>query len=29
MRSWRFNALPPDVRQADQVGTAVFTFKLR
>ncbi|MFA6233418.1 MAG: TonB family protein [Bacteroidota bacterium] len=29
MRSWRFNALPPTMKQADQVGTAVFTFKLK
>jgi TonB family protein len=29
MRTWRFNALPPDAKQADQVGTAVFTFKLK
>ncbi|MFZ1729784.1 MAG: TonB family protein [Bacteroidota bacterium] len=29
MRTWRFNALPPGAKQADQVGTAVFTFKLK
>lgn len=29
MRTWRFNALPPDAKQADQVGTAVFSFKLK
>ncbi|MBE0644593.1 MAG: TonB family protein [Bacteroidetes bacterium] len=29
MRTWRFNALPADAKQADQVGTAVFTFKLK
>lgn len=29
MRTWRFNVLPPDARQADQVGTAIFHFKLR
>lgn len=29
MRTWRFNALPSGTKAADQVGTAVFTFKLR
>lgn len=29
MRSWRFNALPPEAKQAAQVGTAVFSFKLK
>ena len=29
MRSWRFNALPSDAKQIDQVGTAVFSFKLK
>lgn len=29
MRTWRFNALPPDAKQASQMGTAVFSFKLR
>lgn len=29
MRTWKFNALPPESRQADQVGTAVFSFKLK
>jgi len=29
MRTWRFNALPPAAKQADQVGTAVFSFKLK
>ncbi len=29
MRTWRFNALPANAKQADQVGTAVFTFKLK
>lgn len=29
MRTWRFNALPAGVKQADQIGTALFHFKLR
>ncbi len=29
MRTWRFNALPAGTKPADQVGTAVFTFKLK
>ncbi|MDX9758287.1 MAG: TonB family protein [Bacteroidota bacterium] len=29
MRTWRFNALPTNAKQADQVGTAVFHFTLR
>jgi TonB family protein len=29
MRTWQFNALPQESKQADQVGTAVFTFKLK
>lgn len=29
MRTWRFNALPAQAKQVDQVGTAVFHFKLR
>ena len=29
MRSWKFNALPSTVKQADQVGTVTFTFKLK
>ncbi len=29
MRTWRFNVLPAGAQQADQVGTATFTFKLR
>jgi TonB family protein len=29
MRTWRFNALPSGAKQADQVGTAIFTFKLK
>jgi TonB family protein len=29
MRTWRFNALPPEVKQSDQTGTAVFTFTLK
>jgi TonB family protein len=29
MRTWKFNALPDATKQADQVGTAVFSFKLK
>ncbi|HOJ03445.1 MAG TPA: TonB family protein [Bacteroidota bacterium] len=29
MRGWKFNALPANVEQADQVGTATFHFKLK
>jgi TonB family protein len=29
MRTWKFNALPDDGKQSDQVGTAVFSFKLK
>jgi len=29
MRTWKFNALPADTRQADQVGTVTFIFKVR
>ncbi len=29
MRSWKFNALPSRLKQADQVGTVTFTFKLK
>ena len=29
VRSWRFNALTSDMRQADQVGSVTFTFKVR
>ncbi|PLX23910.1 MAG: hypothetical protein C0600_13915 [Ignavibacteria bacterium] len=29
MRSWKFNALPSESKQIDQVGTAVFSFKLK
>lgn len=29
MRTWKFNKLPSTSKQADQVGTAVFTFKLK
>ncbi|MCB2204092.1 energy transducer TonB [bacterium] len=29
MRTWKFNVLPESSKQADQVGTAVFSFKLK
>ncbi|MDT8325352.1 MAG: TonB family protein, partial [Bacteroidota bacterium] len=29
MRTWKFNALPENSSQTDQVGTAVFSFKLK